>query len=98
MNNVIPPAQFDTSQLSGQINLGLKNVPIENPNTGTELSPTYGYDRVPSDFELPKAESPPVAGLDTSKTVIVPGDEKGSGLNINRRGSANGDSRTKQDT
>ena len=79
MNNVIPAAQFDTSQLGGQINVGLKNIPIENPNTGAgnldmDGGVSQGQDQI-TDEDLNK---PPVASLDTSKTVIIPKDEKGS--------------------
>ena len=81
MNNVIPAAQFDTSQLSGQINLGLKDVPIENPELGFKPIPGAGEMKPrlgPPDGTFNTGEKP-TAGLDTSKTVIVPGDEKGSG-------------------
>ena len=75
MGNQIPPAQFDTSELGGQINVGLKNVPIQNPDTGTldmDGGVSQGQDQIPDDLN-----TPPVAGLDTSKTVLVPGDQKG---------------------
>ena len=83
MNNVIPAAQFDTSQLGGQINTGLKNIPIQNPDTGAgnldmDGGVSQGQDQI-TDYEESNQNNPPVANLDTSKTVIVPGDEKGSG-------------------
>lgn len=79
MGNQIPPAEFDTSELGGQIDVGLKKVPTSMDE--------FTFDPIPGAGDmLPRLGPPagafntgdvPTAGLDTSKTVLVPGDQKG---------------------